>query len=157
MQIHIQNAPFVYNPDTISPGLGFGMKTKNHWWNTMHQKYQAVLGWICCCSPTAFYTLHHIKEPASQGRRPKYQILYVDRKTYTARKNRLHPSIQYHNHLFHFSHTLCLCSDGKDRPHQAVVISTHSSEILSARATYSGSQSALHSSRSLEETGNHQK
>lgn len=23
MQIHVQNAPFVYNPDTISVGLGF--------------------------------------------------------------------------------------------------------------------------------------
>lgn len=28
MQIHVQNAPFVYNPDTISVGLGFSIKTK---------------------------------------------------------------------------------------------------------------------------------
>lgn len=28
MQIHVQNAPFVYNPDTISVGLGFSKGEK---------------------------------------------------------------------------------------------------------------------------------
>lgn len=28
MQIHVQNAPFVYNPDTIYVGLGFSKRKK---------------------------------------------------------------------------------------------------------------------------------
>ena len=32
MQIHVQNAPFVYNPDTISVGLGFSKGGEKKKW-----------------------------------------------------------------------------------------------------------------------------
>lgn len=59
MQIHVQNVPFVYNPDTISVGLGFSEAKKNVC-NTLHQKFQ------CCVQlvvyPSLPFALHHIKK-----------------------------------------------------------------------------------------------
>lgn len=42
VKIHVQNVPFVCNPDTTSVGLGFS-KEENDWWDIIHLKYQEML------------------------------------------------------------------------------------------------------------------
>lgn len=62
MQIHVQNVPFVYNPDTISVGLGFSKAKKSLQYTTLKN---SVLCSVCCLSPIAFYVTSHLK--ADQG------------------------------------------------------------------------------------------
>lgn len=67
MQIHVQNAPFVYNPDTISVGLGF---SKEGGKMTTGIQYIKNISERCAqfvvYPPTAFiYVLRHIKELAT--------------------------------------------------------------------------------------------
>lgn len=67
MQIHVQNAPFVYNPDTISVGLGFskGMKEKkNDWWNAVHQKYLSCVQFVYPSLP--LHVTSHQRSGASE-------------------------------------------------------------------------------------------
>lgn len=103
MQIHVQNAPFVYNPDTISVGLGFSKGGKKM---TVGIQYIKNIS-QCCVQFVVFflyplqplYITSHQRAGLSRGRRPKevcfrksvtkhcmftYSLLTHDNNTHTA-------------------------------------------------------------------------
>lgn len=121
MQICVQNAPFVYNPDTISVGLGFSKGGKWLVEYTVHEKYQSA--WCSIRFSATVAILYYITSKSwlltrhfCFGKNPTTfvdlvviddQIRHASAQTRASvHARRLNDLILYHNNLHYFNQAL---------------------------------------------------
>lgn len=130
MQIHVQNAPFVYNPDTISVGLGFTEGGEKKWLlenSTSNMKVGVVLFSVIClfavivflgCQCFFFHHFlrvwHHIKELTAPEKRVQgweKRTLYLSPlcdNSYSSRQEWVKTDYYPNSNWFHITLGFCL-------------------------------------------------